>query len=89
MNQLRQIFWKIIIARIVNNKTIIPNQNSNQTKPIFEQKICPENIALSKVEQGAHGCVVVHSEDKKSLDILKTKTQNELDKNMRLQQEKS
>lgn len=54
-----------------------PNQNSTQTKTILEQKICPENIAVSKVKQGAHGCVVVHCEDKKSLETLKTKTQNE------------
>lgn len=55
-----------------------PNQNSSQTKSVLEQKICPENIAVSKVKHGSHGCVVVHCDDKKSLENLKTKTQKEL-----------
>lgn len=58
------------------------NQNSTITKNVLEQKISPADIAasISKVKQASHGCVVVHCEDKKSLENLKTKTQDKLGK---------
>lgn len=57
-------------------------QDSNVTKNVLAQKVYPADIAvsISKVKQASQGQLVIHCDDKDSLEKLKTKTILELGK---------
>nr|CAI5825564.1 unnamed protein product [Callosobruchus analis] len=77
--------WSDVVKKNLNNiepliiKSKDKNQSSSTTKSILEQKVDPSsiNVAVEKVKQTA-GCVVIHCQDKKSLEKLKNETESAL-----------
>ncbi|XP_050515026.1 uncharacterized protein LOC126890215 [Diabrotica virgifera virgifera] len=56
------------------------NQNSSVTKSVLTQKLCPADMAVSlaEVKEGANGRVMIHCQDKKSLENLKSNVERHL-----------
>lgn len=56
------------------------NQNSSTTKNVLTQKLSPSDlkISLSEITQGSQGRIMIHCQDKHSLEKLKTNVEKEL-----------